>query len=119
MDFFRSPFRFLADHSAWRLALLALTTAFSFAFLLVVLASQPPPPTQVITVATVRATGCGTFGNLTCHLVGTTDGQVLTITDDSWVLLQPTHCYRLTLSATAGTARAAHEVGCPPPLTSP
>ena len=113
MSVLRSPFRFLASHPNARLGLLFLATVVSVVVFGFVVVNAPPHPTKVVEVATVQSTSCGVFGNLTCHLVGTADGQVITVSDDSWVLMKAGSCYRLTLSPSDGSASNAQEVTCP------
>jgi len=73
----------------------------------------PPRPVIEIQVVTVKSTGCGAFGNLTCHLIGTSDGRVIDIMDDSWIFIQPGLCYRIALSRLGGEEGSnATQVAC-------
>ena len=98
---------------AWRIFLEVQALIILLVLLTFVVTHQPPPVTKVISVATVRSSGCGVFGNLTCHFVGTTDNQVIEITDDSWVLMTPDHCYRITERDSSNVAGSAIAAPCP------
>ena len=104
---------FKAWRSAWRSgALLVLIVAVS-GIGWTAWRGQGPTPTRVIEVQEVAASGCGVFGNQTCHLVATTEGEVLTVGDNSWVVVQPWHCYRVTLGRLDGDIYNARQVDCP------
>jgi hypothetical protein len=94
----------------WYAAVLIALGMAVFAAMLIV-AEHGPARVVVVRVVSVASTGCGAFGNLTCHLVGTSTGRVFDVTDDTWLFAQPGACYSLT-NPYGNEATGLHEVPC-------
>lgn len=91
------------------LAWVALIVALFALTAVIGIATATSKQTVTFRVAAASSTGCGAFGTLTCHLVGTPNGQVYTVGDDSWIFVQVGHCYTATAGATINGLR---EVAC-------